>query len=146
MIKFYIVTISLLVFLLTILFVMNKVWKRYSLEELLKKNDVDFYNEICRVAEKHDLSVTGITLAHYSLVKDDQEKFSSPERACENYLSFFSSYYKDPKAGVMETGIMNSMDLWKIVEVLNNEGLVVLKHKAQDYEGKFSEDVLLLKV
>lgn len=145
MTKFFIVTIALLVILLTILYFMNRVWKRYSLEELLKKNDLDFYNEICRVAKSHNLTVTGVTLAHYSLFKDNPEKVSSPERTCENFLEFFSFYYKDPKSGILETGIQDSIQLWHIITVLKEEGLVELKHKEDQYKGKFSEEELLLK-
>ena len=145
MTKFFIVTISLLVILLVILYVMNKIWKRYSLEELLKKNDLEFYNEIWRVAESYNLTVTGITLAHYSLHKDNQNKASSPEAACKNYLEFFDFYYKDPKQGIIETGIQDSLQLWEVVSVLKKEGLVDLKHKQDQYIGKFSEEELLLK-
>lgn len=121
---------------------MNKVWKRYTLEELLKKNDLEFYNEICRVADANKLTVTAVTLVHYSLVKDNQDQFSSPKRTCENYLSFFASYYKDPKKGILETKIQSSDDLWSVIEVLNKEGLIDVKHKPQDYKNVFSEEEL----
>ena len=142
MLKFYIFTISLIIILLAVLYVMNKVWKRYTLEELLKKNDLEFYNEICKVAKSNGLTVAGITLAHYALVKDDSEKFSSPKRTCENYITFFTSYYKDPKKGILETEIQNSTDLWKVIEALQQEGLIDVKHKPQDYQNAFTEQEL----
>ncbi|MCM8537988.1 MAG: hypothetical protein NE334_18750 [Lentisphaeraceae bacterium] len=142
MTKFYIFTVSLLAFLLIVLYVMNKVWKRYSLEELLKRNDPEFYKVLCSIAEKHSLTPSGLTIIHYCLVKDSDDKLASAKVACDNFLNFFEAHYKDRRKGAMETCVQNSLDFGHIVDVLQQENLIESKFKIKDFSNLFNEEDL----
>jgi hypothetical protein len=137
--EFYIFTLSFLAILLIILFIMNKVWKRFSLDDLLKKNDEELYKKLCAVGVKHSLTTAGLTLVHYSLVKDDLLKCSSAVRSCEIYVDFFKSYYKDARRGIIETGIRDSEDFGNIVMILAEENILPSTTTLSDFADKFSE-------
>ncbi len=129
MIKFNIFVLAVVAVLLTILFLMKRVWRSKTrgeyLVDIMKRENVELFNLLKEVSQECSVTLEATVFTHYALV-NGAEEVNKSEEASEQFFILVNDLYSNFSKGLLSIQINSPEQLNAIAQKLAEKNIVNL--------------------